>query len=221
MRKFPRLRATYVAAILLLASTGCTTFTHEPPNLSLLKQQIRTYVESGDYLRDIDVVAARAKAWVIERAAKGGDKLTVVFDLDETLLMNWPHISAMDFGYVPSAWEQWVNEAKAPAIEPVRDVFRTARRLGVDVVLITGRPENHRGGTVRNLTAIECADYAALICKPADHQGGAVAFKAGTRERLTGAGRTIIANIGDQDSDLSGGWSEKTFKLPNAFYQLQ
>jgi acid phosphatase len=135
--------------------------------------------------------------------------------------MNWPHISAMDFGYVPAAWEQWVNEANAPAIEPVRDVFRTARRLGVDVVLITGRPENHRAGTVRNLAAIECTDYAALICKPTDHQGGTIAFKAGTREKLTGEGRTIIANIGDQNSDLSGGWSEKTFKLPNAFYQTQ
>ena len=221
MRKPPILRATCVAAILLLASSGCTTVTREPPNLSLLKQQIRTYVESGDYMRDIDVVAARAKAWVVERAAKGGDRLTVVFDLDETLLMNWPHISAMDFGYVPSAWQQWVDEAKAPAIEPVREVFRTARRLGVDVVVITGRPERHRDGSARNLTAIECADYAALICKPENHQGGTVAFKAGTRERLTGEGRTIIANIGDQNSDLSGGWSEKTFKLPNAFYQLQ
>jgi transcriptional regulator len=38
--------------------------------------------------------------------------------------------------------------------------------------------------------------------------------------QLTSEGRQIIANIGDQMSDLSGGWSEKTFKLPNAFYQL-
>jgi predicted secreted acid phosphatase len=221
MRKCPFLRATHVAAMLLLASTGCTTATREPPNLSLLKQQVRTYVESGDYLRDIDVVASRAKAWVEERAAKGGDKLTVVFDLDETLLMNWPHISAMDFGYVPAAWGEWVNDAKAPAIEPVREVYRTARRLGVDVVFITGRPESHREGTARNLRAIECGDYAALICKPANHQWGTVAFKAGAREKLTREGRTIIANIGDQSSDLSGGWSEKIFKLPNAFYQLQ
>jgi len=28
----------------------------------------------------------------------------------------------------------------------------------------------------------------------------------------------IIANIGDQESDLAGGFAEKTFKLPNPFY---
>jgi acid phosphatase len=28
----------------------------------------------------------------------------------------------------------------------------------------------------------------------------------------------IIANMGDQASDLAGGHAEKTFKLPNPFY---
>lgn len=29
---------------------------------------------------------------------------------------------------------------------------------------------------------------------------------------------TIIANVGDQDSDLVGGHAERTFKVPNPFY---
>ena len=202
------------------ASSGCATVTREPANLTPHKQQVRAYVESGDYMRDLDRVATRAKAWIEERAARGGEKLTVIFDLDETLLFNWPHISAMDFGYVPSAWDEWVNEAKAPPIESVREVYRAARRLGIDVVFITGRPENHRTGTEQNLKAIGCDDHAALLCKPAGYPGGSMAYKTATRERLTREGRQIIANIGDQVSDLAGGWAEKTFKLPNAFYQL-
>lgn len=31
---------------------------------------------------------------------------------------------------------------------------------------------------------------------------------------------TIIANLGDQDSDLVGGHAERTFKLPNPFYYI-
>jgi predicted secreted acid phosphatase len=173
MLKSPSLRAAVFAIILVGASSGCATATREPANLTPHKQQVRDYVESGDYMRDLDRVAERAKAWVEKRAARGGEKLTVIFDLDETLLFNWPHISAMDFGYVPSDWENWINEAKAPPIESVREVYRTARRLGVDVIFITGRPENHRAGTERNLKAIECDGYAALLCKPAGYPAGA------------------------------------------------
>jgi predicted secreted acid phosphatase len=217
-RKCALFRAAVFAAIVVSVFSGCSTTAREPANLYPHKQQIRAYVENGQYMRDIDLVAARAKAWVEERAARGGTNLTVVFDLDETLLFNWPQIDAMDFGYVPAAWDNWVDEAKAPAIESVREVYRSARRLGVDVVFITGRTEKNRTGTERNLRAIDCGEYAALICKSPSDQGTSAAFKTAARERLTNEGRTIIANIGDQAGDLSGGWSERTFKLPNVFY---
>ena len=215
-----RLRRAGLALIVAVSLAGCSTPTREPPNLSPHKRQIRAYVESGQYMRDLSTAAAPANSWLEERAARGGSRLTVVFDLDETLLFNWPHISSMDFGYVPSIWDDWVNEAKAPAIEPVREIYRTARRLGVEVVFLTGRPERQRASTERNLREIECSEFAELICKPESHRGSSEAYKTATRQRLVGEGRTIIANIGDQRSDLNGGASERVFKLPNVFYQL-
>jgi acid phosphatase len=205
-------------SLLAVALAGCSTATREPANLYPHKQQIRAYVDSGQYLREIDVVATRATAWIEERAARGGNRLTVIFDLDETLLFNWPLISAMDFGYVPAEWDRWVEAAKAPAIEPVREVYRTARRLGIEVVFITGRPESTRESTVRNLRAIDCAEFAELICRPSGDQGTSADFKTDARRKLLRGGRTIIANIGDQESDLAGGGAERTFKVPNAFY---
>ena len=109
-------------------------------------------------------------------------------------------------------------ESKAPAIDSVLEVYRAAKRLGVDVVLVTGRPESQRGYTERNLRAIGCADYAMLVCMPPTSQGTTAAFKTEVRRDLQGKGRTIVANIGDQESDLSGGYAERTFKLPNVFY---
>ena len=201
-------------AAAVFAFAGCTT-SGEPPNLSPHKRQVRAYVESGEYLRDMEKVARDARAWIEARTAKGGSRLTVVFDLDETLLFNWPLISAMDFGYVPVEWDRWVDAAKAPAIEPVREVYRSARRLGVEVIFVTGRPENTRASTERNLRAIDCADFAALICRSPGDQRTRILEAMDVEDAEH---RTIIANIGDQVSDLVGGAAERTFKLPNAFY---
>jgi HAD superfamily, subfamily IIIB (Acid phosphatase) len=46
-------------------------------------------------------------------------------------------------------------------------------------------------------------------------------FKTAARSDIDGRlGYTIIANAGDQDSDLRGGHAERTFKVPNPFYYI-
>ena len=70
----------------------------EPANLDAFKEAIRVYVDSGNYREDIAGVAAEATAWLVRRAAQGGQRLTVVFDLDETLISNWSHLQEMGFG---------------------------------------------------------------------------------------------------------------------------
>jgi putative acid phosphatase of HAD superfamily subfamily IIIB len=45
-------------------------------------------------------------------------------------------------------------------------------------------------------------------------------FKAPERRKLTLAGYRILLSMGDQESDLSGGYAERTFKLPNPVYYL-
>ncbi len=211
--------------LISLLIAGCATptavVTTEPANLYPHKLELRAYVDSGQYQLGLARAAASAQRWVEERGAqrRAGERLAVVFDLDETLLFNWPSISENDFGYVVSRWTEWVDAAAAPAIDSVREVYRTARRLGIDVVYITGRTERDRPATERNLRAIDCADYVELVCKPVAPKQLSAAFKTAERERLTRAGYTIIANIGDQESDLVGGFSERTFKLPNPFYQ--
>jgi predicted secreted acid phosphatase len=201
---------------------GCATRPGgEPPNLQPYKERVRAYVTSGDYDRAIAAVAAQARDWLEQRAARGGTRLTAVFDVDETLLSNWPSLVRQDFGYVPGEWQRWVEEARAPAIEPVREVLAAARRLGIAVVLITGRPERDRAATERNLRAAGCGDYTVLICQPDEARGTSAAFKTAERQKLVAAGRTIIANLGDQESDLAGGFAERTFKLPNPFYRTE
>jgi len=195
----------------------------EPRNLSVLKQEIVAYVESGDYAAAINAVAKEATAFVTARAAQRapGERLAVVLDIDETALTNLPHMRALDFGYVPAAWDSWVAEGKAPAIAPVLEFFNAARRAGVEVVFITGRRERDRPGTEKNLRAAGYGDYAMLLLKPDGTKTSTESFKTETRKKIQAAGRVIIANMGDQASDLAGGYAERTFKVPGPFYQTK
>ena len=46
-------------------------------------------------------------------------------------------------------------------------------------------------------------------------------FKTPVRAGIEEAGYTIIANIGDQPSDLFGGHAERIYLLPNPFYRVR
>jgi len=43
-------------------------------------------------------------------------------------------------------------------------------------------------------------------------------YKTYTRAHVESLGYRIVANFGDQYSDLSGGHADKTFKIPNPMY---
>ena len=207
-----------IALGLVLAIASRADPSAEPKNLSLLKEEIVSYIDSGRYLEGIALVTREAQTWIEQRAKQGGGQLAVVFDIDETMLSNLPQMRAADFGYQASAWTEWVARGEAPVIEPVREVYRTARRLGIKVIYLTGRKERDRPGTEKNLRIAGVDDYAVLLFKPDASTETYEQFKTAARKRLVEEGWVIVANIGDQQSDLAGGYAERTFKLPSPFY---
>lgn len=207
----------------LAVTLAAPSFALEPLNLSSAKAAVVAYAESGEYWRDVEVIAGYANDWVSARVSRQreGERLALVLDIDETALSNLAHMREMDFGYVPDMWDAWVAHHYAPAIEPVREVYRQARRLGVAVFFISGRREKDRSGTESNLRASGYDGYEQLLLKPDECKDATLVFKTATREEITNAGWTIIANIGDQQSDLDGGAAERTFKLANPFYLIK
>lgn len=213
-----RKRSWAVGASLLAGAVGLAGA--EPPNLDLRKDEIRAYVSTGAYEREIAAVAAEARAWIQEREGRRrpGERLAVVFDLDETLISNLPFMLEHDLGGSDAAWEAWLAAGKDPAIEPVRELYRFVRQRGVEAIFITGRRERLRTATEANLRAVGCGDFAVLTMAPNDWKRPTSAFKTAERARLASEGFGIVANLGDQESDLAGGHAERTFKLPNPFY---
>ena len=112
-------------------------------------------------------------------------------------------------------------QALAHAIEPTRTLFNAMRARNISVFFITGRRNSQRDATLLNLDHAGFEGWTKLITRPDNDSGSIVPFKSGERAKIASAGYTIIATIGDQQSDIDGGSAECGFKLPNPFYFVE
>jgi acid phosphatase len=191
------------------------------PNLGVAKLEIKQYMESGRYERDIKVVTDAAQRYLADNLARfKGLKPAAVLDIDETSLSNWEHIQQCDFGYFPGPWNNWIAEARATPIQGTLNFYHYAHDQGVAIFFITGRPEAQRAVTEKNLARAGYLGYQKLILKPVGPETIGQ-YKVFERKRLTEAGYHIVVNIGDQASDLEGGYSDSGFKLPNPMYFIR
>lgn len=94
----------------------------------------------------------------------------------------------------------------------------------VTVFFVTGRYESPeaRAWTEKNLTNAGYQDWKQLYMRDPKTAGQSVSgHKTAARTDIEQQGFTIIANIGDQNSDLVGGHAERVFKIPNPFYFIR
>ena len=233
-----------IGLLMLLRLSGCAaaptpkdpgaefaTAAPQPANVGDGKIAALAYHDSGAYDRDLAFVAAQARAWIASRAS-AVKQPAVVFDVDETALSNWEVLKRDDFGRpvpgpcdaaldTPCGWAAWDQLGRDPAIKSTLDVFQQARALNIPVFFITGRPESQRAATERDLAAVGYSGYAKLYLLPdRAHFASAADFKAPVRSEIEQSGYTIIANIGDQPSDLIGDHAERKFLLPDPFYRV-
>jgi HAD superfamily, subfamily IIIB (Acid phosphatase) len=148
-----------------------------------------------------------------------GKKLALVLDVDETSLSNYTAINADNFTFGPQSQAEATNEI-GKAIAPTLELFNLAKQNGVAVFFITGRRENTRTHTESNLTREGYSGWQQLILKPQASTDTTVQYKSGARAGIEQQGYRIVANVGDQYSDLAGGHEDVGFKLTNPFYFL-
>lgn len=219
-----------VAAGLVVGVAPAHADPAEPANVGDLKIAAVEYYTSGAYWSDLSTAAAPAMAWINEQAPLV-ERPAVVFDIDETALSNWEVIQANDFGRIidgpcdlpqgPCGWQSWDLLARSTVITSTLDIFQTARDRGAAIFFITGRPEPQREPTERNLATAGYAGFTALYMEPQGvHYDSAADFKTPQRAEIEQQGYTIIANVGDQPSDLAGGHALQAFLLPNPFYRI-
>ncbi|MEV5143666.1 HAD family acid phosphatase [Streptomyces sp. NPDC052727] len=189
---------TALAALAAPAATGA-------PAEAATTNSSSARVDYATWQKDCQAVMDQALPYLKDRiaAARPGEKQAIVFDIDNTTLET-------DFGF---SYPQ-------PANRPVLDVARYAQEHGVSLFFVTARPGVLYWPTEYNLEH-DGYDVSGLHVRGlVDLFKDVAAYKTAQRADIENDGYTIIANIGNSATDLSGGHAEKTFKLPDYDGQL-
>lgn len=212
-----------ILAIALLSTTSIT-FAQEPANIAITKKAAVQYHDNGEYNKDLASTDENALAYLKKRVAENKNlkkKLAIVLDIDETSLSNYDDMRAADFGGSIEQIQLAEDKGTDPAISPTLKLFQYATTHQVAVFFITGRFEQEREVTARNLEAAGYKNWAGLILRDGEYtKAPASVYKTAMRKKLESEGYDIVLNVGDQESDLRGGYSDKTFKLPNPYYLI-
>jgi len=216
-----RINKFFYLLLILFLSISCNS--SDPAikiiNLDAAKNAVQNYYESGLY----DYECSK----IIDDAIKHINKINtnehsvVIFDIDETALSNYEHTKSIGFGYVVELWNNWIKEGKAKAIKETKRFYDFLISKNIRVIFISGRYEELREATIKNLIEQGYTKFDTVITRTKEeHDIPAAEFKAKKREELVKKGYEIIANIGDQWSDLVGGNSGYKIKLPNYLYLI-
>jgi predicted secreted acid phosphatase len=189
---------------------------------------------TSNYAKQMKQIVASAEAYLAQAAARyhGKGKPAVVFDIDDTLLNTYDYTLAEQFGYDSASNQVWIDDAAFPAVFYMPQLVSFAAKAGYSVFYITGRPTSQTAATIKDLTSAGYAAPAAghLFLKPASppsylHCAAAptcttTEYKSGTRKYISSLGYTVVADFGDQYSDLLGGDAGHQVKLPNPMYYI-
>jgi len=205
--------------------------------ISDLAPALRSYHDGGLYASDLSTVDSQAESFMLRQAKALGQrrkqrcaaksetakkktcaplKLAIVLDIDETSLSNYAQLEANNFSNAPTALVVAAVAGASPAILPTLALYQRARAAGISVFAITGRPTLVENQTRQNLDNAGYTDLSGIFFKPSSD--AVIPFKSGERAALEQQGYRIVANVGDQESDLAGGHADRSFKLPNPFY---
>jgi predicted secreted acid phosphatase len=188
----------------------------------------------SNYAKQMNQIVTGAEGYLAAaaRSYHGAGKPAVVFDIDDTLLNTYDYTLAEQFGYTSASNLIWIDNAAFPAVFYMPQLVTFAADHGYAVFYITGRPQSQTAATITDLTS---AGYAAppsghLFLKPSTPPTyltcakapscTTIEYKSGTRKYISSQGYSIIADFGDQYSDLLGGDAGHQVKIPNPMYYI-
>ncbi|MFB7243524.1 hydrolase [Streptomyces populi] len=197
-------RTVAVSAIVALGIGGTVTAAGSAaaaPAQAVASASATAGVDYATWQSDVQAVIDQAVPYVGQRTANaGGQKLAVVFDIDNTTLET-------DF-------HPWY-ELPTPAVKASLALARYARSRGVAVFFVTARPGIIASETKWNLKSVGYPVDGLYVRDLPDLFDEVSAYKTGKRAEIESLGYTIIANVGNNTTDLVGGHAERTFKLPD------
>lgn len=206
-----------------LPSLGVTQTYDAGPGFA---QQIERYYDSGAVVRDQLAVSRAALAWVADWVDGRCDgharacKAMVVFDIDDTLLNNFAFYATADpqFSFNQDAYNAFTDRCGQTANAPVRKLYQQLQAMNVTLVVMSGRSDTLRKATRECLRQRGIDGWYKLVLKQPGDTRLASVYKASERRKLVAAGFRIVASVGDQVSDMAGGYLKRGFLMPDPMY---
>jgi HAD superfamily, subfamily IIIB (Acid phosphatase) len=190
---------------------------------------------TGAYANEVAGVEAAAKRYLQFRLAHRHGRPAIILDVDDTSLVTYNYEIAVNFVFSPASQAEYVNGQRFGEVFGMPALANWAAAHGITILFLTGRNHTQREGTAGNLTKVGFTvpvDEAHLYLKylatdtsfpaylPCAPTCSTIDYKSLTRRHIESLGYDIVANFGDQFSDLTGGFADRTFKLPNPMYFL-
>ena len=154
------------------------------------------------WIADVTAVTDQASAYLATRLPDSTIKAAIVLDIDNTSLES-----------------EYVGGLTTPATPPVLALAKQAQAAGAAVIFVTARPEIIKALTKDNLKQVGYPNDGLYMRGTFDFSSD-LTLKTNARIKIEKAGYTIVANIGNNTTDLDGGHAERTFKLPDYDGQL-
>ena len=215
-----------------------TTRRSRPGELRTVVHYEQIEMHLGDdglhYKNDLDRSVQLARDYLDRRlrARLSHERYAIVLDIDETAISNWEYFKTEWPQFTMEKFSRWASSLNASPIRPTLELFEYVKSQDVAVFFISLRSESYRTLTEQLLEKVGYRGWQELKLQPhlnpeapsgsdsSRQESDAGGYKSGERRKIMEAGYLIIANIGDQQSDLSGGYAEEHFKLPNPFYSV-
>jgi hypothetical protein len=190
---------------------------------------IRRYHDSGRFDADRAAVVAAASAELQSIVATScpagpaeckGQRLAIVVDIDDTLLDWYPAYARHRFDLPGAIRQAGVRSCVTRAISPTRALVNEAERLGVAVLIVTGRRSPVRAVTKSCLERRGVSGWDALVLRNAKQDRlPAATYKQQAYDSLAASGWNVALSIGDQSADMVGTPDTARFLLPNPLYR--
>ena len=182
-------------------------------------KDVYEYYTSGGYDEEINGIIWQAKEYFSLLEVK--EMSTVVFDIDETALSNF-EFDTIHVPYSSERWNEWVKSGKAVALKPVKELYDYLVSRDFHIIFITGRTSDYFDVTKANLVNVGYNVFDTLICRdPREIKLTAAEYKTRRRQELVDNGYSIVGNVGDQWSDMSGGNSGYFVRITNYIYYVE
>jgi len=209
---------TFFLALIVVVATQLIGCSDKPVNLSVARESVKEYYESGKFYEELDNVIREAKNKFSK--VEFTDNSVVILDVDETALNNYEISKKMGYGYVYEMVYDWTQNAKVPAFPQVKELYDYLLSKGSKIIFLTARGYDEYDATYKNLINQGYTEFDSVITKSKnEYEMKSLEFKSSKRIELTKMGYEIIGTVGDQWSDLEGPYHGIQVKIPNYLYQ--